>query len=541
MKYRYLLIFALIISMFLKLGTMPFIFEEPRRTEVAMEMILNNNYVVPTINDIYYYNKPPVHNWMLAATFQLFNTHSEFAARSTTVISFLLLGLLVFIVTRKLVSEETAWLAMIFTLTTGDIFYRFSLLAEIDVFYSLIVFLQGISIIYFWKRKNLWLLFIFSYIFCALGFLTKGPTSLAFQVFSILGWAIGFGQFKKIFSIQHISGILVFALVIAAYFLSYSAYNDPLLFISKLLAESSEKTISTGIQLDYLLKWINFPLMFLQVILPWGILLLLINKSYLSYLKNDEVLKFCLIFIVANIWIYWLSPGTRPRYLYPFVPFVMIILGNLAEKRFYQSALGKIIQRLFLLLMTVVGLGILISPFFTLPDQIQSPWILALSGGGVMIVLVILYHRYAKHRLWIFVSFLITVRILFDFTIIPVRNADILETMDFKKITAAILGKADGERVWLYSPKKTELLRPAFFGVRLPEKENHIIEWPPFQLSYYLASESGQVLSWDEGERGKLYLADERFIHDKEIEILEKYSIKGKNKTFVLFRFLSNR
>jgi hypothetical protein len=364
---------------------------------------------------------------------------------------------------------------------------------------------------------------------------------LAFQVFSILGWAIGFGQFKKIFSIQHFTGILVFVLVIGSYFVSYSTYNDPFLFISKLLAESSEKTISTGIQLDYLLKWINFPLMFLQVILPWGILLLMINKSFWSYLKNDEVLKYCLIFILANIWIYWLSPGTRPRYLYPFVPFMMIILGNLAEKRFYESFFGKIIQYLFLSIMIIAGLGILISPFFNLPEQIHNPWILALSAGVFTIALVILYLRYIRHRVWIFVSFMISIRILFDFTIIPVRNAEVLETMDFKKITSSILDKAKGERVWLYSPKTTEILRPAFFGLRFPEKENHISEWPPFQLSYYLARNSGQVLSWDKGERGKLYLADESLIDLMDIEIIERYPIQGKNKTFVFFRFLGDQ
>ncbi|MGB0839510.1 MAG: hypothetical protein ACPGXL_05190, partial [Chitinophagales bacterium] len=41
---------------------------------------------------------------------------------------------------------------------------------------------------------------------------------------------------------------------------------------------------------------------------------------------TPALLSFSLVFVVANIWVYWLSPGSRTRYLYMFLPFLLLPL-----------------------------------------------------------------------------------------------------------------------------------------------------------------------------------------------------------------------
>ena len=55
--------------------------DEPRRALVALEMILSNDYVTPTLNGARYFNKPPLYNWIIAGSYHLFGNYSSFALR----------------------------------------------------------------------------------------------------------------------------------------------------------------------------------------------------------------------------------------------------------------------------------------------------------------------------------------------------------------------------------------------------------------------------------------------------------------------------
>lgn len=54
--------------------------DEIRRGLVTLEMMLRDNYMVPTINGELYLNKPPLYNWLLALSYKAFGVN-EFALR----------------------------------------------------------------------------------------------------------------------------------------------------------------------------------------------------------------------------------------------------------------------------------------------------------------------------------------------------------------------------------------------------------------------------------------------------------------------------
>ena len=79
--------FLLLIGYLFNLGVQPLYLEEPRRTIVAMELLENQNFWVPTLIGEYYYNKPPLYNWLLIAFSKLFDGFNEFGLRLPTVLS----------------------------------------------------------------------------------------------------------------------------------------------------------------------------------------------------------------------------------------------------------------------------------------------------------------------------------------------------------------------------------------------------------------------------------------------------------------------
>ena len=137
----YLLLAATIIlaiGLLLNLGVQPLYLEEPRRCMIAMEMLENGNWLVPTELGDFYYKKPPVYNWMLMISALSFGGFSELALRLPTVLSAVAVSVLMFFLGRKYVDWRFGWItALLFPLSGGILFY-FSILAEIDLFYSFV-------------------------------------------------------------------------------------------------------------------------------------------------------------------------------------------------------------------------------------------------------------------------------------------------------------------------------------------------------------------------------------------------------------------
>ena len=104
------------------------------------------------------------------------------------------------VVRRYTKSLETALLSSLFYVTSGDILFYFSMLGEIDIFYTFLAYCQVIFIFAGYEQKRWMWLFIGSYFFTAAGLLTKGLPSLAFQGITLLAVAGYKGQWRWLFA-----------------------------------------------------------------------------------------------------------------------------------------------------------------------------------------------------------------------------------------------------------------------------------------------------------------------------------------------------
>src|SRR6185369_4958968 len=61
--------------------------EEGRRILPAMAMLESGNYLVPQVGSDTYFSKPPLVNWLIAASFKIFGVRSEWTARLPSVLA----------------------------------------------------------------------------------------------------------------------------------------------------------------------------------------------------------------------------------------------------------------------------------------------------------------------------------------------------------------------------------------------------------------------------------------------------------------------
>src|SRR5947207_11551634 len=71
------------------LGSIAIKGEEGRRILPAIRMLETGNYIVPQVGSNPYYRKPPLVNWLVAATFKISGVRNEWTARLPSVLAVL--------------------------------------------------------------------------------------------------------------------------------------------------------------------------------------------------------------------------------------------------------------------------------------------------------------------------------------------------------------------------------------------------------------------------------------------------------------------
>ena len=537
-KWLWLLFLLYLVSILAPLNILPLSFEEPRRGIVALEMMATGNYVVPTINGELYLNKPPVYNWLLIGLFKLTGSYAEWVVRLPTILSLLAIAILNFYFTRKYVNHRVALFSSLFFLTSADIYYYFSLYGEIDMFYTLIVYLQIASIYIFYKKRNFWLLFLISYFLTGLGLLTKGMPSLAFQALTLLGGAITVKEFKRLFSPAHFSGIVLLLVVTGGYFLWYGQYADPLAFVANLVKESTQRTAADKSWWKSIEHLFTFPLLLIRISLPWILFIIpLFFQQNFKKLKTNAWLMYGAIFILANIIIYWLSPGTKNRYLYMFLPFIFNLVSySLLQINFAFPRFDRFLIWFFGVVIALVTVGLLVLPFIKTEETEQLELISLLFLIPSAFILYS-YIRKPSYRLLLLLFFMVMIRFFFNATVIPYRAQSMAEGKPIKQETEQILEKVKGESLYLHAPYRVKDL-----SLRVPWLVNYEIEfkellWPPFSLSYYYTAATGEILCHQELKSNHLYIAEEKYLPSEErIKVLYQFAAEKRNTQFVVFR-----
>ncbi len=441
-----------IISLFHHLGVQPLYVEEPRRALIALEVLFNRNFIVPTEFGAYYYNKPPLWNWVIIASFKLFGSFSETAVRFFTPVSFLFSGFIIFFISKRYVDIKFAVLNSFFYLVSVDLYIRFSPLGEIDIFYSFLSYLGIVFLFIFYESKKFYLLFISFYFLHALGFLTKGFPSIAMIGISLSIFFIYKKDFKRLFSFQHSAGILVFILVTGLYFYIYNQYNDAFYYLKTLWNGSSSRTIAFE---DNILKFIGhfltFPFQNLLNTLPVSVFFIFLFKKELrNKIISNPLTEFSFYILIANVSLYWLSPGSRPRYVYMLYPFIITISTYIF---YHVKDRNTLVNKIFYYMMIIVPVaGLIVSSgliFFESINKIPHILAITLIFGSLFLFVLVLFFRCKKIRIYLFIFSLILARFLFNSTVIPYRAID--SWAQKNKDDAGIIAEiAHGEEIYMY-------------------------------------------------------------------------------------------
>ncbi|MBN2327633.1 MAG: phospholipid carrier-dependent glycosyltransferase [Candidatus Omnitrophica bacterium] len=351
--YAFLLIFYLL-SYILLLGAWDLIIpDETRYAEIPREMIAQGDWVVPRLDGLRYFEKPPLGYWVQAGSLLLFG-ENNFALRLPSALSVGASALLIYALAAFLVQNEkekkdfSAILAALVFLSCFEVFLVGNLVT-LDSLFSL--FLTAAIIAFFAAseapprsaREKLFLLL--SGVSCGLAFLTKGFLAFALPVLVLAPYLVWQRRYSDLFRMSWlpmvIAGLtaLPWGMLIHLRepdFWRYFFWNE---HIRRFLAENAQHKESF---------WFFFllaPAMFF----PWSFLapavLTGIKTRFMEQSPIGRMLRLCLCWLALPFLFFSFSSGKLITYIFPcFPPFAVLTAFGLIHA-FKKEVRINLVQR----------------------------------------------------------------------------------------------------------------------------------------------------------------------------------------------------
>lgn len=455
-------------ALLVNLGLFPLISDEPTRGIVTLEMLYSGDYIHPTINGELYFNKPPLFNWIQIFFIKVTGSTEEWVLRLPTILSAIGLCLLIFQASKRYL-REYAFIAAFSFIVAGRVLFWDSFMGLIDITYSLVTFGSFMWIIHYKEKKKYLWLFLGSYFLAALGYMLKGIPSIAFQGLSIIAIFAYDKSYKDLFTWKHLSGILLFLIIIGGYYFAYNIKHPILPVIDRLISESN-RFQDTSSNSSWWLHLIQFPINLIYEFAPVTILLILLfSKEIRKGAFNETFYKHLTILFLVNIIIYWLSANMRSRYLFMLVPLLIIILiqaYRFAEAR--ENKLYKIIRYVFLTGSFMVSVSILIYLMWNETRSMDNVVIISILLFISALSLCIAAFKKKKFAIYSLFASLLLARIAFNMFNLPARiNSYPDEEYKVGEIKAAEISKGSA----LYILGDTPLNHDASFYITRERKQ----------------------------------------------------------------------
>ena len=312
------------------LGSIAIKGEEGRRILPAVRMLETGNYIVPRIGSNPYFRKPPLVNWLVAASFAVSGVRNEWTARLPSALAVLAVAIAFVTVARASLGPTGSLIAALIWMTNIGMIEKGRLI-EIEALY---VSLCGLATI-FWlscwvQKKSPWLIWIPPSIFLGLGLLAKGPTHLVFFYAVVVAVLWRAKDWRLLLHPAHFAALAIILVIPAAWAIPFLHSTTTQVAMDKWSSQYTGRL--KGIDFKFF-SWIQNIPRGLMYFLPWLLLFPFARFSKFHDESHRQLARalawgIAVPFVAVN-----LVPGSVARYSMPvIVPaswlLAMIYVGN---------------------------------------------------------------------------------------------------------------------------------------------------------------------------------------------------------------------
>ena len=340
---EFFLIFILIgiclILYFFGLGAGPMgDIDEAMHAATSKDMVLDGDWITPRYNGANFYDKPPLHNWLVAMAFLLFG-FNEFAARLPAALLGTGCVMITYWLGRRTFEPAVAFLSALVLATSAE----YIILSRVVVHDISLVFFDTLALALFFigykSERHRKPAFLIGY--AALGFavLAKGPVGLALPMMTIGLFLVHQRQLRFLKEMQLGWGVLIFLVVSAPWYVMISLrnpdYTEYFFFKQNIGSFFSQQSRHPRPFYYYI------PVL-MAGFFPWSLFLPLALYRALRKRRseNSDGLVFALIWFGVVFIFFSLASSKLGTYILPLFPAASMLVGVLWHDLLYDSNRG---------------------------------------------------------------------------------------------------------------------------------------------------------------------------------------------------------
>lgn len=372
--------------------------DEGRYAEIAREMLVSHQWLIPQLNDIPYFEKPPLQYWATAVCLKVFGIHPFSARLWTGLLGFLTLPWIQFMGNRLFGPERGTLAAWV--LLGSWYFVGLGHISTLDmgVSFWMTVALGAFLIAQSDEKKSSWMLL--AWLAAGLGFMSKGLMALVLPALTLVLYSLSTKQWTPWKKLSLNIGIPILLLITLPW-LILAGHHYPSLWSFFFIHEQFDR-FTTTIHQRVEPVWYFIPVLILGFF-PWiSLWLPQIRQLWqASPSKNFSPYRFLWIYSATILIFFSLSDSKLFDYILPLFPALALIIGRQLAQRPKLPVTPLFLSGLASLIFMVIG-TLLSEPAWTAylgihpdldPDMVESyrtfgPWVATaglISGIGTLI------------------------------------------------------------------------------------------------------------------------------------------------------------
>jgi len=306
--------------------------DEGRYVGVSWEMLRSGDWLVPTMDGLPFFHKPPLFYWITAGSIQLFGP-GVMASRAAAWLASVSTATALFVFVRRWVGPAQAW-TTVTVLATAPLFYGAAQYANLDMLVAACISAAILLAAHAALARTSGLPFgralAAAFVAAALGVLAKGLIGAVLPLLVLSAWGVATQRLGKVLALlMWAPGWLLFVAVAAPWFIAMQQ-RFPDFGHYFFTVQQVQRFSSTGFNNPQ--PWWFYPTVLIALTLPWSPWLVgLLGRRYWVQTRHAELRLLMLVWI-GVVTVFFSLPGSKlVGYILPALPPLAFLIADAAR------------------------------------------------------------------------------------------------------------------------------------------------------------------------------------------------------------------
>jgi 4-amino-4-deoxy-L-arabinose transferase-like glycosyltransferase len=325
---------------------------EPHYGEVAREMIARGDYIHPWWESVWFFSKPALDLWVMAAGMLLANTdgpdrwtgvYTEWFVRLPFAAVSALGALLLFVAANRLVSRRAAVIGT-FAVLTAPLFFLLARQAVPDpMFVGLLTSAMSCLALALFDDTEAAGWAIAAHCFIGLATLSKGLLGFGIPGGVVLAYCLVTGEWHRLRRLRLFTGVVLVLAIAAPWYFTMFAFpgrdEDGYTFFQRFIVHDHFKRLLTGVHtttpggtFTYFVEQLGYDVFPWVVAIPGALATVLSRRTARPQTPRDRMLLFVVLWILLGFAVFAFSVTKFHHYAFPVVPPLLLLCGVFCEK-----------------------------------------------------------------------------------------------------------------------------------------------------------------------------------------------------------------